>query len=85
MKSKLVYIFCFLFYACDSLDQNSLEEFQENFNYYDYVAYGWVELFNGNYDMSISYFEQAILISDVDQDGVNDYMNNSAYVGLSWA
>ena len=85
MKSKFVYIFCFLFYACDSLDQNSLEEFQENFNYYDYVAYGWIELFNGNYDMSISYFEQAILISDVDQDGMNDYMNNSAYVGLSWA
>ena len=85
MKNKFIYLLCFLFFTCDILDQNSLEEFEEEFNYYDYVAYGWMELFNQNYDLSISYFEEALLVSDIDQDGENDYMYNSAYVGLSWA
>ena len=82
---KLIFILLFIFFSCDSIDQLGVEEYEESFNYFDYVAYAWVDFFNGSYDSSISYFEEALLIEDVDQDGTADNMRHSAYVGLSWA
>ena len=69
-------------FSCDSVGE--FEEFQDSFNYYDYVAYGWAEFFKENYDVSIDYFNLAFTINDVDQDGTTDNKHHSAYVGLFW-
>ena len=85
MKKYLFYILLLIVFSCDSLDETGLEEHGGNYNYYDFVAYGWSEFFNGNYDLSLSYFDQALLINDVDGDGIIDNMHHSAYVGISWS
>ena len=71
--------------SCDSVEETGLPEYEGNFNYYDYVAYGWSEFLNQQYDNAISFFQQALLLDDVNEDGESDYMHHSAYVGISWA
>ena len=66
-------------FSCDSLEnQFGVEEIEENFRYYDFLAYGWSEIFENNSDLSFSYFDQAMVSVDT------DYYNN-AIVGMGWA
>ena len=71
---KIFYIFIILF-SCD--DYFGVEEFEESFTYYDFLAYGWANVFDNNSDLAFYYFDQA-LTQDV------DYYNN-AIVGMGWA
>ena len=82
---KSLFILIILFLSCDSVEETGLPEYEGGFNYYDYIAYGWSEFLNENYDNAISYFQQALLIDDVNEDGISDYMHHSAYVGISWS
>ena len=81
----ILYILIMLFLSCDSIEETGLPEYEGGFNYYDYVSYGWSEFLNEQYDNAISYFQQAILIDDINEDGNLDYMHHSAYVGISWS
>ena len=81
---QYIFTLLILILSCDSIDQLEVQEYESTFTYYDYVAYGWAEFLKENYDLSISYFEQALLTNDVDEDGINDFSHNSAYVGLSY-
>ena len=66
-------------FSCDSLEnQFGVEEIEENFRYYDFLAYGWSQIFENNSDLSFSYFDQAMASVDI------DYYNN-AIVGMGWA
>ena len=66
-------------FSCDSLEnQFGIEEIEENFRYYDFLAYGWSQIFENNSDLSFSYFDQAMASVDI------DYYNN-ATVGMGWA
>ena len=81
----ILYILIIFIFACDGVEETGLPEYEGVFNYYDYVAYGWAEFLNEQYDNSISFFQQALLIDDVNEDETADYMHHSAYVGISWA
>ena len=84
MKKYFLYIITLLFISCDSL--NELDEvFSEEYNYYDLVKFGWGEFLLGEYDLAIRWFEEALLINDIDEDGIEDNMHQSAYVGISWS
>ena len=79
----LFFILIFFIFSCE--DELGVQEYQESFNYYDFVAYGWAEYKSQNYQKAIDWFEQSLTINDVDQNGVEDNVHNSAYVGISWA
>lgn len=75
---KLLCILIFLF-SCDTLDQQfGVEEFEDSFSYYDFVAYGWGEIFNGDKTLALDYFDQAL-------NSLNISYYNSAIVGMGWA
>ena len=75
---KIIYILV-LFFGCDSLEkQFGVEEAEENFNYYDFLAYGWAKIFENDSDLSFSYFDQSLTV-----DGISYY--NNAFVGMGWA
>jgi len=80
MRKYLFYISILLFFSCDELQEN-----EGSYNYYDYVKYGWVEFLNRDYGRAIEYYQDALLVNDVDENGVVDNMHHSAYVGISWA
>ncbi len=73
---KIIYILIFLF-SCELDQQFGVEEFEDSFSYYDFIAYGWGEVFNGDKTLALDYFDQA-LNSDVTY-------YNSAIVGMGWA
>ena len=65
-------------FSCDSLEnQFGVEEIEENFRYYDFLAYGWSKIFENDPDIAFSYFDQAMTIIDI------EYYNN-AIVGMGW-
>jgi len=75
---NIIYILIFLF-SCDTLDQQfGVEEFEDSFSYYDFVAYGWGEIFNGDKTLALDYFDQALNSSSI------NYFN-SAVLGMGWA
>lgn len=75
---NIIYILIFLF-SCDTLDQQfGVEEFEDSFSYYDFVAYGWGEVFNGDKTLALDYFDQALNSSNI------NYFN-SAVLGMGWA
>ena len=50
---KSLFILIILFLSCDSVEETGLPEYEGGFNYYDYIAYGWSEFLNENYDNAI--------------------------------
>ena len=75
---NIIYILIFLF-SCDTLDQQfGVEEFEDSFSYYDFVAYGWGEVFNGDKTLALDYFDQALNSSNI-------IYYNSAVLGMGWA
>jgi len=75
---NIIYILILLF-SCDTLDQQfGVEEFEDSFSYYDFVAYGWGEVFNGDKTLALDYFDQALNSSNI------NYFN-SAVLGMGWA
>ena len=75
---NIIYILIFLF-SCDTLDQQfGVEEFEDSFSYYDFVAYGCGEVFNGDKTLALDYFDQALNPSNI------NYFN-SAVLGMGWA
>ena len=84
MKKYFLYIIALLFISCDSLNELD-DEFKDQYTYYDLVNYGWAEFLLEEYDLAIGWFQEALLINDVDGDGIEDNMHQSAYVGISWS
>ena len=75
---KIIYLMIFMF-SCDSLEkQFGVEEIEENFRYYDFIAYGWSQIFENDSELAFSYFNQAMVSVDI------KYYNN-AIVGMGWA
>ena len=75
---KILYILIFMF-GCDSLEnQFGVEEIEENFRYYDFLAYGWSQIFENDPELSFSYFDQALSCIDIEH-------YNNAIVGMGWA
>tara|TARA_Y100001970_G_scaffold281700_1_gene393031 strand:- start:263 stop:1036 length:774 start_codon:yes stop_codon:yes gene_type:complete len=75
MKKYIIIIFTLLVVSCDSLGVG-VEEFQSESSYHDYVALGWKNFFETNYNVAIEYFNAAIELED-------EYYN-SAYMGIGW-
>lgn len=74
---KILYILIF-FFSCELEKQFGVEEFEDSFSYYDFIAYGWGEIFNGDKTLALDYFDQALNSSDITY-------YNSAIVGMGWA
>lgn len=74
---KILYILVFLF-SCELEQQFGVQEFEDSFSYYDFIAYGWGEVFNGDKTLALDYFNQALNSSDITY-------YNSAIVGMGWA
>ena len=74
---KILYILVFLF-SCELEQQFGVQEFEDSFSYYDFIAYGWGEVFNGDRSLALDYFNQALNSSDITY-------YNSAIVGMGWA
>lgn len=74
---KILYMLIFLF-SCDLDQQFGVEEFEDSYSYYDFIAYGWGEVFNGDKTLALDYFDQALNSYDI------TYFN-SAIVGMGWA
>ena len=74
---KILYILVFLF-SCELEQQFGVQEFEDSFSYYDFIAYGWGEVFNGDKTLALDYFNQALNSSDITY-------YNSAIVGRGWA
>ena len=74
---KILYILIFLF-SCDLDQQFGVEEFEDSYSYYDFIAYGWGEIFNGDKTLALDYFDQALNSYDITY-------YNSAIVGMGWA
>lgn len=75
---KILSILIFLF-SCDTLDEQfGVQEFEDSFSYYDFVSYGWGEVFNGDKTLALDYFNQALNSYDITY-------YNSAIVGMGWA
>ena len=71
------YILIFLF-SCELDQQFGVQEFEDSFSYYDFIAYGWGEVFNGDKTLALDYFNQALNSSDMTY-------YNCAIVGMGWA
>ena len=74
---KILYILIFLF-SCDLDQQFGVQEFEDSYSYYDFIAYGWGEIFNGDKTLALDYFDQSLKSSDITY-------YNSAIVGMGWA
>ena len=74
---KILYILIFLF-SCDLDQQFGVQEFEDSYSYYDFIAYGWGEIFNGDKTLALDYFNQALNSTDITY-------YNSAIVGMGWA
>jgi len=77
MKKFLIIIYL-LFLSCDSSELFGVHELDDTtLDYYDYIARGWQAIFNEDYPLAFSDFNQATLLDSIDH-------KNSAYVGLGW-
>ena len=77
MKNILLLII--LIFSCDSLEEGfGVGESQDSFSYYDFLAYGWSQIFENNPDLALDYFDQALNISNIEY-------YNSSFVGMGWA
>jgi len=74
---KILYMLIFLF-SCDLDQQFGVQEFEDSYSYYDFIAYGWGEIFNGDKTLALDYFDQSLKSSDITY-------YNSAIVGMGWA
>ena len=76
---KLLLIVYLLFLSCDSSELFGVHELDDTtLDYYDYLSRGWQAIFDDDYELAKSDFNQATLLDSVDN-------KNSAYVGLGWA
>jgi len=76
MKKLLLII---LIFSCDSLEEKlGVGESEESFSYYDFLAYGWSQVFENDPDLALDYFDQSLNIPNI------QYYNTS-YVGMGWA
>jgi len=77
---KLFLIVYLLFLSCDSSELFGVHELDDTtLDYYDYVSRGWQAIFDEDYELAISDFNQATLL-----DSSHVENKNSAYVGLGW-
>jgi len=77
MKNILLLII--LIFSCDSLEEGfGVGESQDSFSYYDFLAYGWSQIFENNPDLALDYFDQALNIPNIEY-------YNSSFVGMGWA
>ncbi len=67
---KIFFILIFI-YSCDDF-----ETFQDSYNYYDYLSYGWGEIFENDIDYAKFYFDESL------NEDVTYY--NNAIVGMGW-
>ena len=75
---KFLFIIYLLFLSCDSSEIFGVHELDNTtLDYYDYVARGWQAVFDGDFDLAFSDFNEATLLDSVEH-------KNSAYVGLGW-
>ena len=75
---KLLLIVYLLFLSCDSSELFGVHELDDTtLDYYDYVSRGWQAIFDEDYELATSDFNQATLLDTVEN-------KNSAYVGLGW-
>ena len=76
MKKLLLII---LIFSCDSFEESfGVGESEESFSYYDFLAYGWSQIFENNPDLALDYFDQSLSIPDIQY-------YNSSFVGMGWA
>ena len=75
---KFLFIIYLLFLSCDSSEIFGVHELDNTtLDYYDYVARGWQAIFDNDFDLAFSDFNEATLLDSVEN-------KNSAYVGLGW-
>ena len=78
MRTLLLIVYL-LFLSCDSSELFGVHELDDTtLDYYDYLSRGWQAIFDDDYELAKSDFNQATLLDSVDN-------KNSAYVGLGWA
>ena len=76
MKKLLLII---LIFSCDSFEEKfGVGESEESFSYYDFLAYGWSQVFENNLDLALDYFDQSLNIPNIQY-------YNSSFVGMGWA
>ena len=75
---KILVIVYLLFLSCDSSELFGVHELDDTtLDYYDYIARGWQAIFDEDFDLAVSDFNEATLLDSIDN-------KNSAYVGLGW-
>jgi len=75
---KFLFIIYLLFMSCDSSEIFGVHELDNTtLDYYDYVARGWQAVFDNDFELAFSDFNEATLLDSVEN-------KNSAYVGLGW-
>ena len=75
---KFLFIIYLLFLSCDSSEIFGVHELDNTtLDYYDYVARGWQAVFDNDFELAFSDFNEATLLDSVEN-------KNSAYVGLGW-
>lgn len=76
---KILLLITILFFSCDQIEEEfGIGEFEQNFTYFDFLAYGWSNVFGNDPNLALNYFDQALNTGDVD-------FYNSAFVGMGWA
>jgi len=76
MKKLLLII---LIFSCDSFEEKfGVGESEESFSYYDFLAYGWSQVFENDPDLALDYFDQSLNIPHIQY-------YNSSFVGMGWA
>ncbi|MDC1050662.1 hypothetical protein OAQ87_00515 [Candidatus Marinimicrobia bacterium] len=76
---KILLLIIILFFSCDQIEEEfGVGEFEQNFTYFDFLAYGWSNVFENDPDLALNYFDQALNTGDVE-------FYNSAFVGMGWA
>ena len=75
---KILVIVYLMFLSCDSSELFGVHELDDTtLDYYDYIARGWQAIFDEDFDLAVSDFNEATLLDSIDN-------KNSAYVGLGW-
>jgi len=75
---KILVIVYLMFLSCDSSELFGVHELDNTtLDYYDYIARGWQAIFDEDFDLAVSDFNEATLLDSIDN-------KNSAYVGLGW-
>ena len=64
---KLLVIVYLLFLSCDSSELFGVHELDDTtLDYYDYIARGWQAIFEEDFDLATSDFNEATLLDSVD-------------------